>query len=647
MPKHKYSRKKKYTQHNKSNKKTRVISGGAAAANQYNSYVEPRKLPYIPRINTNYEPQTEIEKIVVRYPKKKWDWNSLVQNPNITMEFIKTKLEELRKRNNFWHYLSGNPNLTLEFIYYNPNSNHSRDPWDWNSISKNPNFTMQIIERYVDPSWKWSRVDETDKRMKALVKSIRSSENKDKNIPDTKWDFWDWKAISSNPNLTINFVKKYFKIKLRIKQLKLKVNPEKIKKFANFDWYVVSSHHNITMDDIEQNPDLPWVFKYVSKNPNLTMKFVEEHPENPQEEQGWDWNNISENPGITMEDIKNHPDKPWKWKYISKNPNLTMEFVKAHSDRLWDWSAISCNPNIKMDDIENNKDKFWICEFVSKNPNLTMNFIEKYPHLPWDWSAISCNPNIKMEDVKQDLSKPWDWFSMSRNPNLTMEMVVMHQETIQDDDDNVEFQDLPNDPNDNEYYDNDNDNVSGYLLNDNINLHNDNDNEPDHNKWSWSLISSNKLHYSIGSVDYHKKYKKTKEFDQEFFAEQLHPNKILEFIKREESSYNTNEKKQLFNKLENKNLTPEERREIWKRLGIKPRKGNNQRFTRNTTNANRKRLEQKIIEEQMHKENKDKKKITLKTMLENRLRKTSNKRNASGVGSKRSVSNKRTASKKG
>ena len=65
--------------------------------------------------------------------------------------------------------------------------------------------------------------------------------------------YWDFESISRNPNLIIDFIKKY----------KDKMN-----------WYVVSGNKNMTLDIIKSNPDLAWNYRGISKNPNLIIKFI-------------------------------------------------------------------------------------------------------------------------------------------------------------------------------------------------------------------------------------------------------------------------------------------------------------------------------------------------------------------------------------
>lgn len=36
-----------------------------------------------------------------------------------------------------------------------------------------------------------------------------------------------------------------------------------------------------------------------------------------------------------MDIIQSNPDKPWDWCMVSRNPNLTMEIINANPDKPW------------------------------------------------------------------------------------------------------------------------------------------------------------------------------------------------------------------------------------------------------------------------------------------------------------------------
>jgi hypothetical protein len=96
-----------------------------------------------------------------------------------------------------------------------------------------------------------------------------------------------------------------------------------------------------------------------------------------------------------------NPDKPWNWGWISKNPNITMKFILDNPDKPWNWSAISMNPNITMDFINDKPDKEWHWYDISSNPSITMKDIIDNPDKPWNWNAISRNTFSKDKEEFQ------------------------------------------------------------------------------------------------------------------------------------------------------------------------------------------------------------------------------------------------------
>ena len=60
-------------------------------------------------INMNQKP-SELEKLILKYPNKPWDWYWVSRNPNISMKFIKDNPDKQW----VWEYISDNPNITME-----------------------------------------------------------------------------------------------------------------------------------------------------------------------------------------------------------------------------------------------------------------------------------------------------------------------------------------------------------------------------------------------------------------------------------------------------------------------------------------------------------------------------------------------------
>ena len=81
-----------------------------------------------------------------------------------------------------------------------------------------------------------------------------------------------------------------------------------------WNWGGLSSNPNITFDFVEKYPDKPWDWYILSCNSNITFDIVEKYPGKP-----WSWNGLSFNPNITFDIVEKYPDKPWDWYGLSRN----------------------------------------------------------------------------------------------------------------------------------------------------------------------------------------------------------------------------------------------------------------------------------------------------------------------------------------
>ena len=94
---------------------------------------------------------------------------------------------------------------------------------------------------------------------------------------------------------------------------------------------------------VEDNPDKPWDWIALSRNPNITFDIVQTNPDKP-----WDWNGLSMNPNITFDNVLSYPEQSWNWYGLSQNPNITIDNVLSHSEQPWNWSNLS---DIRLKDI--------------------------------------------------------------------------------------------------------------------------------------------------------------------------------------------------------------------------------------------------------------------------------------------------------
>jgi hypothetical protein len=221
----------------------------------------------------------------------------------------------------------------------------------------------------------------------------------------------DYDLLSDNDNLTWTIIKN---------------NPNK-----NWNWTKISSHMNITLDIIEQNPDdsiapgcPKWDYYEVLLNPNVTFDFV---LKNHNKIVLWHavYNRTVYNYVITEKDLINDID--WEYKQLSRNKNIS-NYIKNNPEKPWNWNFVACHMNIK--DLESLKpelfetdiQEFWIN--ISLNETITVNFINKYKHKPLNWIYINMNPGLKMEDLEQiPIIK---WSSVPMNPNFNSDFLIKY-----------------------------------------------------------------------------------------------------------------------------------------------------------------------------------------------------------------------------
>ena len=279
---------------------------------------------------------------------------------------------------------SRNPGVHLHHIL-----KHSAFPWDYWKLGENPNFDALWLHHLQNKTVNWAVIS---KSAIIRVDVIMSHPG------------WQWNLMSENPHLTIAIVRKY-----------------RSKKWC---WASVSKHKNITMEDINNNIDLPWDwFEGVSNNPNLCVSALKMRPA-----KYWDWRAVSMNPGISLEEIIDYPEFPWVKKYVSQNPNISLPFKNGDPAKAVQWKTISSSSSVHMADIVEHPNNSWRFDYISKNPNLTIDIINLFPEQNWEWRYISEHSDISMLDVVRNPQHPWDWNCIRANPTLCISDVVSYPE---------------------------------------------------------------------------------------------------------------------------------------------------------------------------------------------------------------------------
>lgn len=191
------------------------------------------------------------------------------------------------------------------------------------------------------------------------------------------------------------------------------------------DWSVFCQSPDVTLDLIVGTPELPWDFKYVSKNPNVTIvDVVDNYPDLP-----WNYSSLSVNPNITETVVFiEYPGLPWDYRQLSLNQNITYDSVRAYPDVSWYYPFLSRNPSIKLDNVVNNMDKPWDWTALTLQHWATANLIIKNHGLPWNWKIASAKQDLVIDYIVNPentfLYDVLDWTIVSSNKNFDTTIAI-------------------------------------------------------------------------------------------------------------------------------------------------------------------------------------------------------------------------------
>lgn len=394
-----------------------------------------------------------------------WNFNELSENPNIFPEDIKSYIEYLKtsdiklseciisgsddrgdilypfNRNN----LIQNTNITLEFIlkYLNPN-------WNWRSLSTK--LSLEEIASHPDLNWNFERLSE---RSDITLKIVEL-------FPDKKWDWgaltryinpkiifehselpWNYSGISFNKNITLAIFKLYDLDKLY--------------------WNNSNLSRVLPLDDIKSQPEI-WDYTILSNNPHLTTEFIIQNLD-----KDWEWLTLLARRDLdfdlladidmikilptygTLGDERYDVNLNSYFSVLLFNPNVTLKFFIKYLEQFL--SAINTthfdgeigiiqislsDPNIynkiKLEDIQtypmiiNGIDPRLQSTFLSINHNLTIEYVLERKE--WNYHMLSVNPAFKVKDIIRgiELGIPWDYSGLSQNPNITFDFIYENKE---------------------------------------------------------------------------------------------------------------------------------------------------------------------------------------------------------------------------
>jgi hypothetical protein len=271
--------------------------------------------------------------------------------------------------------------------------------------------------------------------------------------PDEEWDFT---VLSTNPNITIEFMDstpqfpwEYESYCANLNFTSRDFNHPKFK----CNWSMLSRNQGIQLRNITHHHELPWDFDAISMRTDLTMEFIELHITKK-----WNWAHVSANLALTMTFVLRHPEIKWHWDSVFRHAQYEItqidEFIKSHKLDEFEhsvyWMGLSMNPHTTLDMILQNPDLPWYESFMVSNPNMTPEFMTEHfksdvdyeafstsPNLTikyliehadaaWEWRSVTGNSAITMADISNNPDLPWDMDYISTNPNLTSELVASY-----------------------------------------------------------------------------------------------------------------------------------------------------------------------------------------------------------------------------
>lgn len=234
----------------------------------------------------------------------------------IQMLALKLYTENRKIYDNLFELLSEEDKKQLwrNVIWYTPPKQrkkyvmeHPEFPWSWDAVVKCwHDFPIEFIVEHSEKAWDWDEIS------RYVVKSVKPIiENP--HIP------WNWENLGICNNT--------IPIKEMIEHKEL-----------HWNWGMISlSRHDIEIDDVANNLNIPWNWMFLSENPCFTIDDIKKHLNLP-----WIWCYVSRNLRITVDDFTNNPDLPWDYFGLSLNPHMTIDCILNHPDTSkYPWNLLA------------------------------------------------------------------------------------------------------------------------------------------------------------------------------------------------------------------------------------------------------------------------------------------------------------------
>ena len=450
------------------------------------------------------DPSLTLE-FVKKHMNKDWYWNKIIIRFDIDLEFIIDVVKESKFIS--FSNLHTHPNFKLEWVYH-----YSFENWDWGALT----FIIgkDFIQQFPNKSWDKKYliqnnilteimtenykeyIDYPIKHNLNIYNYINSIEYYEKYVtnekdlndisckvpleivlkyPDRPWD-WGRKGLSCNPNLTLEFIKKfrekpwcisysngYYDDSIKelnqndVCKYNYKVNSSGIYNYYNKDTLLLYSglsfHKNFSIDWVKELPEFggDWVLdnskqhitywhnsndhlKYFMINniivhqSHFNISWIKMFPD-----RDWDFEELTDNSNLDMSWIEQYPFENWSFKKLSYNRTLTPEFIAKFIHRDWDFNILSSHRDISLDLVERYiKNWNWGVNGLSCSNHIHLDFIMKYQDKLWDWSTLTNSKHFDIYWVRVLPNKPWDFSVISKMNTFTVEWIKEFPDALWD-----------------------------------------------------------------------------------------------------------------------------------------------------------------------------------------------------------------------
>jgi hypothetical protein len=350
----------------------------------------------------------ELQKIYELMPDEPYYFDGLLENRAMTLDFIMKHPALLEHVKNYQY----NPNAGLDYLDEFPD--HEINPTFGERLSR----MITYEEACANPV-----------KYKFYFKHTSNPQITFEMIKNNPQHPWCVDGYALNPNATFEQLIEFGIKDLHNYEYNINFTISVLLNNPNIPWdfHIVSTVRLISLDDIDNNPDLGWDWKSVFRREDITIEFAKKHHTKVK------YINFSITPNlITLDDIENNLDLNWHWGMVSLHRDINIAFIRRHLDKELSWSSISMSPNITMNIIRNNPDLPWNYGYISSNPNITIEFILENMDKRFNWSALSTNNSITIEMVKNNPNLRWNPFFLSANRNLTAEYMEEYKHEFWD-----------------------------------------------------------------------------------------------------------------------------------------------------------------------------------------------------------------------